>query len=433
MKKLKWKQLLILIITVILLCPTYQVQAKVQGFQSLYMEVTLPDDTIVLTADTPNMDEQWSQAEITDPKSVKKTFSSMGVQAILYDPVTKTEVRLLQNSSSESSEVFNLSLLSEDELTNFLNGLLTSTDENTTYTIEKYSQEEVPFFRVSIQMKNDTGTASELIYGTVVNGKVISYDIYHENSSEPINENYIKELVAGTHFTEFLDKAEVEKEGKRNMIVLVTSALILIGLVILLIVLTTRKNKKQVLIKKQKSATFAKFFKEQAEKEAQNIHDPVHFLNRTTYTEEVVKQFCYYDAIFHHLKRWIITVLLFLVLLLSFLDTKYALLSVIIAVILLFFTIYFQGLQIEKTIKTTMKTYEKNRSMEAVFTFCDDYYTLSGIQSSSKYPYVQITEIKEYKEYIYLYLGSEKALYLKKDGFEQELAEFMKFIKDKIK
>jgi hypothetical protein len=45
---------------------------------------------------------------------------------------------------------------------------------------------------------------------------------------------------------------------------------------------------------------------------------------------------------------------------------------------------------------------------------------------------VLITEIKEYKDCIYLYLGSDRAHYLKKDGFEKGLEEFEKFIKKQI-
>jgi hypothetical protein len=88
--------------------------------------------------------------------------------------------------------------------------------------------------------------------------------------------------------------------------------------------------------------------------------------------------------------------------------------------------------QTDKAITREIKAYKSNKSSEAVFTFYDDYYTLSGIQSSSKYPYIQVTEIKEYKEYVYIYLGSEKAHYLNKDGFEHGITEFNSFMKDRI-
>jgi hypothetical protein len=80
-----------------------------------------------------------------------------------------------------------------------------------------------------------------------------------------------------------------------------------------------------------------------------------------------------------------------------------------------------------------MKAYEHHKSKEATVQFYEDYYILSGIQSSGKNPYLQITEYKEYKNYIYLYLGSDRALYLNKEGFDKDLEEFRKFILDKIK
>lgn len=432
MRNAKWKPLLILFALLLIFYPSFPVQAEVMSFPELYLELTLPDNTIILTRETPDSDEQWRQAGIADPKKEKKNFDEMGIQAILYDPDTDTTVKLMQKQSQKSSEVFHLSLLTNAEMTDFLNTLITSSDDTMTYTVEQYPQSEIPFFHVDIKMKTDTSAASEVIYGTVVNGDVISYDIYSGNAMATIDESFIKELVAGTHFTKYLDKTEVQRQGRQSMIVLLVSSGVMIGFVVLLIILSSRKNKKQAADKKQKSAALATFFREQAQKEEQHLKDPVLFTNHTRYSEEVVKQFCNYEGILHHWKRLVFTIVIFILLLVSVYFSKNALFYYVIGAVLIFFYIFFQGLQIEKNVKKIMKTYEKNRSMDAVVTFYEDYYTLSGIQSSSKYPYLQITEVKEYKDFVYLYLGTERALFLKKDGFEQSYQEFLTFIRNKI-
>jgi hypothetical protein len=165
------------------------------------MELTLPENALVLTKDTPNTDAQWKEAGVLDPKSEKSNYDSMGVQALIYDPNTSTSVHILQKQSKNSKDIFQLSLLSDAELNEFFKTFATIEDPNTTYTIEKYPQPETPFFRFSLNMTKDGTSHSEVIYGTIVNGYTISYDIYKPNSNAPIDESFIKELVAGTHFT----------------------------------------------------------------------------------------------------------------------------------------------------------------------------------------------------------------------------------------
>lgn len=432
MKNKPIKQLILLAALILAIYPSFLVQAKVRDFSDINLELTVPEDTVVITNDTPVTDTAWKEAGITDPKSEKDTFTDMGVQALLYDPNTKSTVRLLKKQSSDSREIFNLSLLSDEKQNEFFNSLITGNDENTKAEVEKVEHPEAVFFRYNVEMTQEGKTLNELIYGTIVNGYSLTYDIFTENSKEPVDETFIKQLVTGTHFTKFLDKAEVEKEEQAALIRLVAGVVIIILIIIGLIFLSKKKNKKQQAIKKQKTDALTRFYMEQKEKDDQNIKDKVLFVNRTIYSEQVIKDFCYYNEFIKRLKLWIIIVGLMGAVFIFLYNTGVAIIGITIAIILLFVFVYLQGIRIEKMVSRMMKAYDKNKSMEAVFTFYDDYYTLSGIQYISKYPYIQVTEIKEYKTYAYIYLGSDKAIYLKKDGFEQSYEEFLKFIKSKI-
>lgn len=421
-------RLIIAVALILSVYPSFLVQAKVQDFSNLNMELNVPEDTIILTKDTPNTDEQWKLAGITDPKNEKDTFTDMGVQAIIFDPNTKTTVRLLQKQSSETKNIFNLSLLSEAKLTEFFNGLTGTNDENTKTEVAKYAHKEATFFRYSVQLTQDGVPLSELIYGTIVNGASLTFDIYKKNSKEPIDESFIKELVAGTHFTKFLDKAEVAKQERDSIIKLIVVVVILITIIIVMILINKNRRKKLDVKKKNKTEALTKFYMAQTQKDEKNIKDTVLFVNRTKYSEETIKTYCFYNEIIKKLKLWVTTAVLFVVILILLLFSGSAILSIPIAIVLLFVFIYYQGIRIEKLGSRMMKVYDKNKSMEALFTFYEDYFTLSGIQFISKYPYTQITEIKEYKNYIYIYFSPEKAFYLKKDGFEQGAENFMKFI-----
>ncbi len=431
MKNKLFSRLLITAALILAIYPSVQVQAKVQDFPELYLELNVPDDTIILTKDTPDTDGQWKAAGITDPKTEKDNFDKMGVKAILYDPNTKTTVRLLQKQSSDTKEIFNLSQLPEEELNEFLDGLAASDDENTKTSIEKYPGGETTFFRYSIEMTQEGKPLTEIIYGTIVNGCTVSFDAYSENSTKPLDESFMKELVTGTHFTRFLNKTEVEKQERDSVIRLAVGFVILVAIIILLILISKNKSKKQKALKERKTEALTKFYKEQKQKEEQNIKDSVLFVNRTQYSEDVFKNFYYYNEIIKKWKFWLTTAALFLVILVLLYHSKSALLGCTIAVILMFVFVYYQGIRIEKSVGRTMKIYEKNKSMEAIFTFYESYFTLSGIQYISKYSYTQISEIKKYKDYIYIYFSPEKAFYLKKDGFEQNTDDFIKFIKQR--
>ena len=131
MNKNRFRYLFLLFTVLLVLLPVTQAEAKVHSFSALNMEVTLPEDTIILSSDTPNYDDAWREAGIADPSSEKKNMKDMGVKGILYDPASASTVRVLSKRSSDSAEVFHLSLLSEEELTSYLDTIFTSDDENT--------------------------------------------------------------------------------------------------------------------------------------------------------------------------------------------------------------------------------------------------------------------------------------------------------------
>lgn len=433
MKTKLFSRLFLTAAVILAIFPSFQVQAKEVQFPEINVELNVPDNTIILTKDTPDTDENWKAAGITDPKSEKDSINKMGVLAVLFDPDTKSTVRLMQKQSSKTKDIFNLSLLSEEELQEFLDGFVSDTDENTKAAIEKYSHPQVPFYRYNIEVEQNGIPFKEVIYGTIVNGYAVNFDAYTQNSKEPVDESYMKELVAATHFTQFLDKAEVKKQEREAIIQLVIVLIIAAGLIAATVFFNKNRSKKLKEAKGIRTDALTKFYIEQKQKEEQNIKDRVLYVNRTKYTETVIKDFFHYNEIFKRLNVWITMAVCFILILVLLYNSGSALIGCTVAVVLLFAFVYYQGIRIEKLVSRNVKMYDKDKSLEAVFTFYEDYFTLSGIQYISKYPYIQVTEIKEYKNYIYLYIGSDKAFYLKKDGFDTGLEEFMKFIKGAVK
>lgn len=429
MNKNRFRYLFLLITILLVLYPASQVQAKVKSFSDLYMEITLPEDTIVVDKDTLNSDMIWEQIGILDPIAEKKSMKEMGVQAILYDPSTASSVRVLSKRNNNSEKVFHLSLLTEDELAAYLDTIFTASDNNTSHQIEKYEHPELPFYRLSLQLSSEGTDYSEVVYGTIANGYSISFDIFEKDNIGAIDESFIKKLVADTHFTQVLDKAKLEEQEHQAILTLIVMIGIVLVTFIVLFLFRSSVRKKQNRKKKEKAEMLSQFFIVQRQKEDQNIKDTSLFHNRTSYSEELIKTFYMYDRIWKRILFWIATAVILVMLIASFYRSGSIFICIMVVGLVAVFIYQFYS-QTEKAIAREVKAYKSYKCSEALYTFYEDYYTLSGIQSTSKYPYIQVTEMKEYKDFIYIYLGSEKAHYLNKDGFENGLDAFKNFMKE---
>ena len=83
--------------------------------------------------------------------------------------------------------------------------------------------------------------------------------------------------------------------------------------------------------------------------------------------------------------------------------------------------------------RNNQNAYRKYPSRTARYYFRSEDFRLSGIQSSTVYPYFQITKAYETKNYFYLYFSDEQAYYVKKSEFSKgEPVEFRKLLKEKL-
>ena len=432
MNKIKIFGKFLLICLCFSLFSTSNVQAQVTTIEDLNLEVTIPDDVIYLTPDTLSGDPLWAEAGITDVSSEKEDLSDMGGKALFYDSETDTLVRLLSKISSDSQEIFNLSQRTEEERQEFYDSMTADSDESTTFTIEEYPQSEIPFFRLSIHM-NDSNLKQELIYGTIVNGSMIYFDVYSDQQDATIDESLLQSLVAGTHFTKQYTQEEYDALRQQSIIRVILSLLIVVAIIVILVVINKKKNQKKTLLKKKKSDALHRYYVNKKEQEALGIQQKQLFENHTTYSEQVIRQFCNYTYYLKKLPVWVITGILYLLLLgLLYLQTGLSM-QLLILIIIMIATLAFQYFRVDKLIHVLWKPYADRASKVAEFHFYEDHFTMTGIQYLTDYPYFQITSISKHDNFIYLYFGTERAVYLAKDGFNTSSDEFLAFIKGYLK
>lgn len=425
-KRYLWLFLTNMIIASVFL-PAGIVQAQVYEFSSSYLEIDVPENTIVLTKDTPNTDEHWETAGILDPQEEKDNFETMGVQAIFYDLDTKSTAKLMKKDSSQSKNIHNLSLLSPDKLASFYESM-TKTDDDTSLSIESYPHEETLFFRYELIAA--TGN-TELIYGTILNGSMIWFDAYSESNIVSINETYMQSLVDETHITKLLDPSEVQSDQWDSLLAILGFLLFLTAILAIIVPVRKRKENRQKELRSQKAEKLTAFFKGEREKEALNIEDSLLFTNETIYSEPVIKQFTYYNLILKRTKLWIFTVIICLLLIFELYRSDDGSLKAGIGLLIIFVLVFLQNIQVEKLVKRTMNVYG-NKDATMNFQFYEEYFTLKEGHSIIKYPYLQLTDVCEHKEYFYLYLSPHQAFYLRKENFN-DLEAFKTFLFDKIR
>lgn len=432
----KWKQwtsFLVLCLCLSLFAGT-TAHAAVTEFPDLYLELTTEDDIIILTPDTLSGDPAWKSAGITDVSAEKKDMKKRNGYAILYDPKTQTKVQLLCKSSEESINIFNLSEASTQAKKTFYDTLLTPNTESGKDGAPEINVtvDEIPgdmtFFRMEAKIGGEQ-PMTEVLYSTIYNGLLLSFDTYTKTPTIPIDETLQKSLMNSIHITKVMTRAEYDKLQRESMI----RSLIFLAAIVLMtvgLILYSKKKRKNLEEKKQnKSNAMLNYYTKKKEQEGSGLKQSLIAENTTTYTQELISQFCHYTNYARRWKFWVYTGCLYIILLLLiFMKNGLNLTFLLVAVIMLVI-LCVQYFRVEKQVDFLWKPYASSNSKTAQFHFYEDHVTMTGINGYTDYPYMQITDVQEYKNFVYLYLATDRGLYLSKDGFTKDYKEVMEYIR----
>lgn len=409
--------------------------AKSYNFEDLDLTLEVPEDVFVLTKDTPSNDPLWGKAGITDVATELKNYEQMGVQAVFVAEDGQSKVTLLKKESSENKEVFNFLSMTEEELNEYLTNLIS--DDSTEYksTIEKYSHKQTPFFRMEIKSLDEANPVNELIYGTIINGYSLTFDVYKNTGYITNEEELIKQLVDSVNFTNILDRPEAEELTTKEMVVLVFKLVFLVGIIVAVIIYVKLRRKKEEAFKKEMrdNITDYRIKHKKLEEEGKLLKEEPQFSNYTTYNEDTIMRFCNYNLYTKNIYRFVYSAFLCVAILLWALFNNMSAWIIIGMVVLGILYIYYVSTLAEKAKKKIVKRFSSSKSKVAIHTFYEDHFTISGIQYISDYPYFQITEVREYKGFLYLYFGPDVVYYLSIDGFEKgSIDQFKRFLRERL-
>lgn len=415
------------ILAAALMCAVCCVTASAEEWSGDDFKVTLPEEfTHIFTPSMSSDDPEWVLAGVADPTSKLEEYSDMSIIAeFRTDDGTSLSVQKKSNSTTES--IYNLSTMTDEELTEFCESIVQSNSEDITVTNEIETINGQPFCVVQIDGTTDDGEAHEIFYMTVINGHTLAFDIPGGDSAITDEQHeLLKAVVNSIEFTQILDKPEAEPMSAVLIIVLLAAIVVIVVAPFIYVPIRNKKDKKEkAQMAERLSAYRAKFDENTSLGEAK-------FVNATDCTKEAIRTFSVYHSYvkgFVSLALGCAMCIVALVVVFLF-DMTWWMKLAAVAV-----SVYFayKAVNMPNAVeKVQRKVFGRGVSSTARYTFFEDGFKVAGIQSSSLYPYFQITSIRDHGNYLYLYYDLDNAYLIDKFGFTVgELEDFEKFIKEK--
>ena len=258
--------------------------AAAETFSTEDFTMEIPEGTYVFTPTTSTEDPNWAMAGVANPESELSTLAEMNGVAELVTEDGETTILVQQQESDQTQAYFNLRYLTEEQQADFLDAIMQSqTDE---ITVDKYylDVDGQPFYRIRIDGTYQETGYHELIYGTIVNGFTLAFNIY--GGEESVTQESVQ-------FSEILPKPETTVDT--SDIVTTISLLVLLVLVILIpAVYFPIKSKRDKKLKARLADQLTAYHKEHGDNET--ILGDMLFANSTDCTKEAIHTFALYQS-----------------------------------------------------------------------------------------------------------------------------------------
>lgn len=438
MKKCRFIKSLVCFIAVVLFVGIFSCKSVfaedseevISRFPMQYLQVKVPDNTVVLEQNMSSTDSKWGSVGIKDVSTVKNTMKNSGVSAIFGDLNSKALVYYI-SSTQNTYDTFDISTWDDQKILDFASGLygVENATEGTTVSFDLYKHSQTKFFTINLVETGDTKSES-LIYATVINGMLIEFYM-NTDSLGGINKEYIEKIVDNVYFTKIMTKEEYDAAVEKTWTVLIVVFASLIAMIILMIVINKilKKRRKK---KNERLADLILEFRQKKQNGEINIRDIV-CQTDTVYDSNLIDNFVVFNT-------WLKPVLVLLLwaavyaLILYYFINSGSTLAIVIIIAIGIGLLYFIYSKSEKYKENLCKQYDVKSKKQATFRFYNDYFTMTGVNSISEFIYEQITSVRTYKNYMYLYMSDTYAVMVDIDNLsDEDENKVVSLIKTKVK
>lgn len=440
MTTLKNKKLFALILSFIIAF-SLPVSAYALQWEADDFSVNVPDDLYVFTRETVPSDSSWVLAGVSNPNDVLALFKSKddkGMNAVVnfIGDNGSPNIIITKDRTEDSLEIFDFSELDDAALMEFSKEI-SVVPEHFTAETEIVEYENVRMIHVKyISLESYDGEQlNEYVYATIINGNVITIDLHSKGRElEETEIKTLQDIVSSFKVTKTITREELENQNKvtaeqmRNLLI-ITIALIVV--IVTSIIFGRVRSNREKKLKKTLAERLSAYRKENP---SDTVKGELLYTNTTECSNPVLRKFSVYHAYFKNISNLIFTVILnagLLALVLAVEDIEWWVILAVGAILIYqIFKIVSAPTEIEKVQR---KIYGQGRTRDARYAFYEQSFRVSGVQSATVHPYIQITDIKKSGQYIYLYYGTDNAYILDVNNFEKGDSEsFLTFVKSKI-
>ncbi len=419
----------IAVVLAVFLCTAFSTTASAEEWTGEDYTFTVPEDIVyTFTPSTPAEDPSWTLAGIGDAATQLESYQD---RSIVADFRTEDGVgfQVAEKSNSTTQQIYSLTDMTEEDREEFFSGLDSSDEED--ISIEKGYLEigGQTFFKLRIDSGSGKEAVHQIQYGTIVNGRALNFltDVQGADFT-PEQETLLDSAVNSLRFTEILERPV---EDPINLALILGALLLLVAVIVAPLIampLKKRRDKRQKAEMVQQLSEFHKLYG------GDTLPGEPRFINETDCTREAVHAFSLYHAYGKNLPSLAGNLLVCIaVLAVAFaFETTWWLKVLAVGV-----TVYclYRIISMPRTIENIQsKVFGRGVSQTARYTFYEDGFRVSGIQSASVFPYFQIVSLHRRGHYMYLYYGPDNAYLVDQFGFTQgEFNDFVKFIEGKTK
>ena len=410
--------------------------------------VQVPEGFYIVTAENNLADPIWEKAGVKDPAKILELFhedeSSFfqvlsgenreqmnGIACFLGD-AGKTQIMVTRSQTTDSMSIYNLSDMEESEWGAYLEKFQAREEDEKMKSVgERYDVGETPFVRVRFDGENDAGEElHELVYMTLLNGDSVTLNVFAMGEEIPDSAvTQIQEIADSFRVTNKLDRGDTAM-STWDWVKVIGTLVLLVAVVLGSILHMRHAAKKDKELKARMGERLAAYRKENSERE---VKGRLCYANVTKCSDEVLRSFSIYQAYLKPLASLVVTFVSCAVLLVLLMTTGSDWMMIGVLLLLIAYVVFKTVTASSNVLKVQKKIYTRGSSDMAKYAFYEECFRVSGIQSVAAYPYFQITDVRSYKDYIYLYYGPENVYIVSKQGFANQAdpEAFVKFIREK--
>ncbi len=392
-------------------------------------EITVPDDMLIFTPQTAPDDPNWVLAGIGEPTEVLQVYTDMNAKANFVSKGGDINILLTQKSSEASGAIYNMSEASQEDRQKVLDKMTQTGNEGIEVESGWLEHGEPPFFWINIHGKNEESELSERLYGTMINGYTVVFDTYVVGAAIPQETlDIVESMVSSFRITHSISKEEARAEAQRQLIPTIIIFSVIVLLIIVIVVYSVVKSKRDK--KNRKIAADKMSAYRNANSGRSEPIGAARFINETDMTFPIIRRFAMYHSYIKNLPQIALGVILSIAMIVMTVIYATEWWMILIAIGIVGYFAYKMIMSSANVQRVQKDIYTRGNKSVAKYSFHESEFSVSGVLAPKIYPYFQITDVRTFEGYIYLYHDADNAYILEKNAFTLGNAdEFLRFIK----